>query len=343
MDFQPPVRRIAGLALRLPPRRSGKLSIAREVPIPMRDGAVLLADCYSLDGDTAAPVVLMRCPYGRGSFFGMIAALIAERGFRVVIQSVRGTAGSEGNIDPMRQEAADGADTVSWIKAQPWFSGRLFVMGASYLGNAAWAAASGTPDEIDGMGLSMTLSNFGDEILGGGGHTLAGTLTWTATMQAVVGKAGGQLSREAPDLEPAFAHLPVGSADEIAFGKPVPWWKDWTAHPDPEGAWWQAMDYSSGVTALKAPVSLVAGWQDIFLPFQLRDFAARQSAGLDSWLVIGPWTHAGPGGMARWLRDAAACATASPPSPRADGCGCMSSRRTNGATMKPGRRRKPSR
>ena len=76
------------------------------------------------------------------------------------------------------------------------------------------------------------------------------------------------------------------------------------AHEDPSSAFWQAMDYSPAVTKVAGPAMMIAGWRDIFLPFQLKDFAARQAAGLETWLTVGPWQHASPGGMIAGLKDA---------------------------------------
>ncbi len=307
MAGQALLRWIAGKALGLPPRRSGRLAIERDLAVPMRDATVLLADRYYLPDDPTAPVVLMRSPYGRSGMFGMLGALLAERGFQVVAQSVRGTAGSGGTINPMRQEKDDGADTIDWVRAQPWFSGKLYGFGGSYLGNVLWAMAAAAPNRLDGLSMSVTLSNFRDELLGFGGYTQGGTLAWTQTMQAVTQPAGTKRPRRGsmPKLDHAHAQLPVGAIDQAAFGKQVTWWQDWTSH-DPEDPWWQAMDYSAAVPALAAPVSMVAGWQDIFLPHQLRDFTARQAAGRPVWLTIGPWTHAAPGGMIAGLKDAIA-------------------------------------
>jgi putative CocE/NonD family hydrolase len=50
------------------------------------------------------------------------------------------------------------------------------------------------------------------------------------------------------------------------------------------------------------PSVMIAGWYDIFLPFQLRDFAAAQQAGRDVRITIGPWTHAAVPGIAESLR-----------------------------------------
>ncbi|MDE2595727.1 MAG: CocE/NonD family hydrolase [Sphingomonadales bacterium] len=303
MAANPLIRWAIGKALRLPRRRHASIAV-EPLRMPLRDGVHLLADRYHSPEAPQAPVVLIRSPYGRSALFGMMAALLAERGVQVVAQSVRGTSGSEGMFNPMRQERDDGADTLAWIKAQPWFGGKLYTFGTSYLGNVQWAMAAADPQSLDGMALSMTLSNFTDELLGFGGFTLGGMLGWTQTMQMILSGVG--MSRKQPDLSPALARLPVGTMDEAAFGKPVDWWREWTAHDDPQDPWWQALNHSPAVPQVAAPVSMVAGWQDIFLPHQLRDFAARQAAGQPSWITVGAWSHAAPGGMAESMRDAVA-------------------------------------
>jgi putative CocE/NonD family hydrolase len=296
-----------GKALRLPPRLPGKLA-SEPVSTPMRDGAVLLADRYWLSSAPEGATVLLRTPYGRDTMFGVMGALIAERGFNVIVQSVRGTSGSGGALDPMRQEKADGGDTLDWISRQSWFSGRTYTFGGSYLGNVQWAMAAAAPERLDGMAMSVTLSNFRDELLGGGSLTQEGTLTWTGVMQRVL--EGGSLRGKRTDLSRVHAQLPVGALDETSFGKAVSWWRDWTTHDDPADPWWRDIDHTAAVPNVSTPVSMVAGWQDIFLPHQLKDFAARQAAGLPTWLTIGPWTHAGLGVMAEGLRDGVALFTA---------------------------------
>jgi putative CocE/NonD family hydrolase len=51
---------------------------------------------------------------------------------------------------------------------------------------------------------------------------------------------------------------------------------------------------------------MVAGWYDIFLPWQLRDFITAQRAGRNIRIVIGPWVHASSDGIAESLRQSIA-------------------------------------
>ena len=106
----------------------------------MRDGVQLRADHYAPATASPAGTLLVRGPYGRAFPFSLVfARLYAARGYHVVLQSVRGTFGSGGVFEPMVNEAADGADTVVWLREQPWFTGRFATVGLSYLGFTQWA------------------------------------------------------------------------------------------------------------------------------------------------------------------------------------------------------------
>ena len=36
---------------------------------------------------------------------------------------------------------------------------------------------------------------------------------------------------------------------------------------------------------------MIAGWHDLFTPWQLEDYVALRRAGRDVRLLVGPWTH----------------------------------------------------
>src|ERR1700733_10772952 len=95
-------------------------TVRRDLPVPMPDGVVLLADHYRPTGpDRPLPVVLIRSPYGRANVFGNVfAGPLARRGFQVFIQSTRGTFGSGGQFRPFLPERDAGLATVSWLLAQ---------------------------------------------------------------------------------------------------------------------------------------------------------------------------------------------------------------------------------
>jgi putative CocE/NonD family hydrolase len=69
---------------------------------------------------------------------------------------------------------------------------------------------------------------------------------------------------------------------------------------------WAPADHRARVAAVRAPVAMVSGWFDIFLPIQLADYRALVEAGNPPWLVIGPWTHTSLPGFGEQLRDSLA-------------------------------------
>jgi putative CocE/NonD family hydrolase len=285
---------------------------AQPLRIPMRDGVELLADRYYSRTAAQAPTVLIRSCYGR-STFKLFATFFAERGMQVVIQSCRGTFGSQGTFRPFFDELNDGEDTVAWMERQPWFSGKLALWGISYLGNTAWAvAASPAASKVDALGLHVTLTNFRDRTYAFDGFTLLSCAGWTATMVQILRSGGANplasmLGRRKMNAlsERAVAVIPLRQADRIIEPRGVSWWQDWMDHAEPGDPWWAPVDYGAAAQTLP-PTVMVAGWYDIFLPFQLRDFAAALNAGRDVRITIGPWTHVAVPGLVESLRQSMA-------------------------------------
>lgn len=74
----------------------------------------------------------------------------------------------------------------------------------------------------------------------------------------------------------ALASLPLGSADVAAIGRRDDYIQDILVH-DAASTRWVSIDHTARVLAVQLPVSSVAGWYDIFLPGQLRDFETLQA------------------------------------------------------------------
>ena len=139
---------------------------------------VLLADRYYPTDLPDAPVILVRTPYGRAMVDPVQGNLFAERGFQYVVQSVRGTFGSGGEFVPFVAEADDGADTLRWLRGQPWCDGRVATVGASYLGYTQWALGTGV-EPVDAVSLTVTASSLREVMWPGGVFGLDVALTWS--------------------------------------------------------------------------------------------------------------------------------------------------------------------
>src|SRR5437868_14627392 len=101
-----------------------------------RDGTRLRADLWRpADAAGPLPALLSRTPYDKAQAVRdplIDLPRLVRAGYAVVVQDVRGRCASDGAFEPFRHEAADGADAVAWVAAQPWCDGRVGMFGASY-------------------------------------------------------------------------------------------------------------------------------------------------------------------------------------------------------------------
>ncbi|MFJ9898446.1 CocE/NonD family hydrolase [Streptomyces sp. NPDC091280] len=288
--------RLVERVLRLPPPITRDLVVERDLKVPMPDGTVLLADRWApRTGGKGLPTALMRSPYGRRGVLALGSVRpLAERGYQVLVQSVRGGFGSGGTFDPMRQERADGLATLDWLVAQPWCGESVVLFGTSYLGYVQWAVADSLPPQVKAMIPHMTESALTLEFLRKDGMSLQTPFGW-GYMVAKQERPFAMVRQplELKKLRSALDTLPLADADVAALGHRSDYLQAILSH-DADDPYWAAADHRDRVTATTVPVSSVGGWYDIFLPGQLRDFRALQEAGLPARLTVGPWTHTSP-------------------------------------------------
>jgi uncharacterized protein len=220
-----------------------------------------------------------------------MARPLAERGFQVLVQSVRGGFGSGGLFDPLRQERADGLATLEWVVKQPWFGDAIVLVGTSYLGYAQWAVADRLPPEVKAMIPQATESALTLEFLRKDGMSLELPFAW-GVMVALQERRGAFLRQafQGKRIRRALSTLPLGQADVVAIGRRSDYIQDILAY-DADDPRWAGVDHRHRVAEVTVPVSSIGGWYDIFLPGQTRDFHILREAGRPARLTIGPWTH----------------------------------------------------
>ncbi|MEV0330597.1 CocE/NonD family hydrolase [Micromonospora echinospora] len=295
--------RLATGLLRLPPARA-RVALTRDLPVRARDGVILRTDHYA--PHPPAATVLIRTPYGRSGPMRLLGRLVAAHGYHVVVQSCRGTYGSGGTFEPLVHERADGLDTLDWLRRQPWYTGAFGMFGASYQGFVQWALAAEAGDELRAMVAVVTASTTRDSTYAGESFSLDTVLTWAELLQAQTVPwlaRQWELKRGQPRLAAALAHLPLAEADRIATGATVPFFQEWLRHHTPEAAYWRERVFDGRLAEVRAPVLMVSGWHDIFLPAQLADHAVLRAAGTPCRLTVGPWTHGSPGLLLAALRE----------------------------------------
>jgi putative CocE/NonD family hydrolase len=277
------------------PRATTDYTVDR-VDVPMRDGVQLAADHYAPVTSSPAGTLLVRGPYGRAFPFSLAyARLYAARGYHVVLQSVRGTFGSGGEFEPMVNEAADGADTVAWLREQPWFTGRFATVGVSYLGFTQWAVLQDPPPELAAAVITAGPHDFNASVWGTGSFAINDFLGWSDLVShqedpARIRMVLHQLQARRKVAEAAGA-VPMGVAARALLGPGAPWFESWVEHCDQNDAFWDSLRFSEALDRVRVPVLLIGGWQDIFVRETLRQYAHLRRRGVDVALTMGPWLH----------------------------------------------------
>jgi len=147
--------------------------IERDLAVPMRDGVLLFANLFRPAADGSYPVIMSVTPYGKdklpdrlatffmrlsGVKFGKIncsrltgfespdPVYWVQQGYAVLQADVRGMHKSEGQAGVLRrQDAEDYYDLVEWAASQPWCTGRVGIVGVSYMAMSQWYEAALKP------------------------------------------------------------------------------------------------------------------------------------------------------------------------------------------------------
>ncbi|WP_405547118.1 CocE/NonD family hydrolase [Streptomyces phaeochromogenes] len=290
----------------------------RTLHVPMRDGVRLAADLYSASPEpeaTVLPVLLERTPYGRRTQRGSdqdrsdapvprpedIARHFTEARYHVVRQDCRGRGDSEGTFVKYLGEGPDGADTIAWLRNQPWCDGRVVMTGVSYSAHVqAAAAAEGA------RGLAAMFQDSGgfscayDAGMRMGGAFELKQVTW-ALRHAVQSPeaAADPVLREAllrVDVPGWFGAMPwrpgctplrhLSAYEDFLLEQ----WRQ-----DTFGDYYRTPAlYGRGFYGRfpDAPSLHMGSWYDPYVRSTIENFTAlRELKSAPSYLVMGPWTH----------------------------------------------------
>ena len=285
--------RLMGWMARLPLVETHDVVVETGLAVPKPDGVILLANRHAPRHLGPRPTMLIRSPYGEHVRAGWAGQLLAEQGFHVLLQSCRGTYGSGGTFDPFRGEREDGEAVLAWLKHQDWFNGGLATYASSYSGFTAWTMAELSDSTLKALSTQITSADFRCMLYPGNAFALEVFVGWMSTVQVEPGSLWHTLVNtlgSARKRQRACWHLPLVEVDEVHFGNPVAYWREWRSHEQSEDAWWASSEVHERVCEVSAPTHLIGGWYDCILPSLLRDYQAFVQAGRHLSLTIGPWT-----------------------------------------------------
>ncbi len=270
--------------------------VCREtVKIPMRDGVNLATELYFPKAeDSKFPVILVRTPYKK-EMSELTGNYYARRGYIVAIQDCRGRFASEGTWEPFIYEPKDGYDTIEWLGTQEWSTGKVGMIGGSYVGWVQlWAASENPPHLttiIPNVAPPDPFYNIPYEY---GSFFILGAIWWAEILEKeatgdLSGKTMAQISER--KYEKILQSLPVIDLDEKILGKKNPYWRKWIKH-NTNDEYWQQANFIEKLKGLDIPVFLQSGWFDgDGIGSKLNYMALKKAKNKYIKLILGPWGH----------------------------------------------------
>ena len=266
--------------------------------IPLRDGVHLSVTVYTPRNQKApAPCLFTLTPYigqsyhDRGIYF-------AAHGYPFLTVDVRGRGNSEGQYDPLLQEAHDGYDVVEWLAKQPYCNGKISMWGGSYAGYDQWATAKEFPPHLATIvpvaapyaGVDFPMSNniFAPYdvqwLTFTSGHT---------SQDKIFGDSAFWNDKNRRWFE---SGTPLKDFD-TQIGAPSAIFQRWIQHPHPDAFWDAYNPTAEQYARLGIPILTITGSYDGDQPGALthyREYMKNASAEGRSrhYLIIGPWDHA---------------------------------------------------
>ncbi|MBL9127282.1 MAG: CocE/NonD family hydrolase, partial [Verrucomicrobiales bacterium] len=232
----------------------------RTVTVTTTDGVRLATDVWLPSGTGPFPTILARTPYNRESAasFGRDGS---RRGYAVVVQDTRGRYGSDGENLPFHRDGPDGAETLIWIRRQPWSNGRVGTWGGSAGAITQFQLAGMRDQPLDAQFLVVGAPNLREVVYTGGVFRKSLVEDWI------------RITRFASNA------LSI-----------------WESHPAYD-AYWKERDASRAYRSVHAAAVHVGGWWDIFAQSTIDAFVGYQDQGGrgargKQKLVMGPWAHA---------------------------------------------------
>lgn len=298
------------------------------VRIPMSDGVELETRIYfpSEDGvvdfEKKYTSVLSRVAYMDmmdGTAPNMLGYYCAEQGYAVVVQAVRGTYLSEGELDPLVNEESDGVDTLAWIRKQPWSDGKIATTGISYMGATQYLLQLAGDVE----GLETAVLNCPAVNMMGGGMICAqefidaSTITFWPLMNVLF---PGYLGRQSEEKQKAIMEDSALIGDpmkhpekmvdplyylklqqeyglmDIPVARQAPFYKKWLEHRD-DPDYFSFSDTTERKHDFRKPVLFQSSWCDLFEMNAINAYlkavedAPSEEIAKAHRLIVGTWPH----------------------------------------------------
>ena len=266
----------------------------RGVMVPMQDGVKLATDVFRPKDEAKVPVIFIRTPYKK-EMVELQARYFARRGYACAVQDCRGRFSSEGIWEPFVNEPQDGHDSIEWLAARPWSTGKVGMIGGSYVGWVQWWAAREKPAHlvtiIPNVSPPDPYYNIPYEY---GVFFILGAIWWADILESeatadLSGAAIGRIGEK--KYGTLLKSLPVVDLDKTILGKENPYWRKWIDHPTND-AYWERANFLERLKDINIPAFHQSGWFDGDGIGSKLNYLAMKAAGHPGQkLILGPWGH----------------------------------------------------
>ena len=254
----------------------------------MADGIEIAVDVMLPEGEGPFPTVLISTPYERGRHAtkpGGYLRLVGY-GYALVTMDIRGRNDSDGEWQPWVKDTEDSYRVIQWLADQSWSTGKVGMVGGSYVALTQWWAIAGHPPNlacIAPLCVGVTRSSLG---LGGTGIPVQYWIWWLAYV------SGKTVQNPAsPSWENSINLLPLNSLDE-SFGVTQSAWHRFVT---------EEIDFSNEPGTLSdidfanidIPVLMGVGWWDDQATMDTWMALQQAKSAAECRLLIGGWDHVG--------------------------------------------------
>ncbi len=243
--------------------RDVSAQVKQEYWVKMADGTELhTVVLLPGDGTGSWPVLLTRGPYKFDNDFSLV-----QWGVVKVEQNTRGRFLSKGKDSVFGDDRVDGAETVAWIRKQPWCNGRVATFGGSALGITQYIMADTVGDSLVGQMVWVGASDLYHHTFFSRGGFRQRLVTGWMENQAT--------TNQMPLPHPMLAEF----EREQLSGSPF----------------WRARKIQDP-SKINLPALHVGGWYDFHAQATLDTFSLYQTQGGPlargkQHLIMGPWAH----------------------------------------------------
>ncbi|RLV84341.1 hypothetical protein JA9_004944 [Meyerozyma sp. JA9] len=261
------------------------------VPIPMKDGAVLYAHIWiprqANDGHKKVGTLVEYLPYRKNDFTAIRDSIrhpyYAGHGLASIRVDMRGCGDSDGVLlgEYLEQEQDDNLEVFDWIVSQKWSNGHIGQFGKSWGGfNGLQAAFRQHPALKTIITLCSTDDRYADDVHYRGGCLLASDMLWWASTMFAY-NARPQDPRIRKDWRENWFQRLETEPNAI----------EWLKHQRRDDFWKHGSvceDYSK----VDIPVLAVGGWRDGYTNAVFRMMENLPNP--ESRGIVGPWVHEYP-------------------------------------------------